>query len=329
MRSKLPPLESLRFLEACVRHENMTRAARELGVTPAAVSLRSRDLEAELGTPLFIRAGPRITATERARILAGRIGEAVGELRQAVDACRAKPQRILITAVPTLAARWLTNALTDYHRQHPATEVIVNASDTLTPIGSFDISLRHGRGSWKGIMAHRIFGGEATAMLAPALATAIREPAQLADLPLIPDRRWRGWFAQFQIPMREARFTADYSSQELAARAALAGAGVALLSPVLFARLLAEGKLVRPFGNIVTEADSYFVAVGRDEQRSAVLEMRDFLIAHAHRLSESTGGLDSGAGFDHSRLVRHAPVNPTRSMPNGGDSRKAIDPTQA
>lgn len=284
MRARLPPLESLRVLEACVRHQNMTRAARELGVTPAAVSLRIRDLEAELGTKLFTRTGPKIAATPAATMLAARVGEAVAELRQAVDACRPKPGRILISAVPTLATRWLTNALTEYHRLNPSVDVFVDASDSLRPAGSFDISLRHGRGSWKGITAHRIFGGEATAMLSPALASEIHEPSELARLPLIPDRRWRGWFAQFQTPVTPLHFTADYSSQELAARAALAGAGAALLSPVLFARLLAEGKLVRPFRNIVTEANSYFVAVAETERRTAVLEMRDFLIAHAHRM---------------------------------------------
>lgn len=284
MRSKLPPLESLRFLEACVRHENMTRAAIELGVTPAAVSLRIRDLEAELGVSLFTRAGPKITATKDARMLAGRISDAVADIRHAVDLCRARPERILITAVPTLAARWLTSALTEYHRLHPATELMVDSTNMLKPAGSFDLSLRHGRGHWKELVSHRIFGGEATPMLAPALAASIGSAADLALVPLLPDRRWRSWFAQFEIPIAGLRFTADYRSQELEAAAVIAGAGAALLSPVLFQPLIAEGKLVRPFKHVVTDADSYFVAVGENERRSAVLEMRDFLVAHAHRL---------------------------------------------
>lgn len=285
MRSKLPPLESLRFLEACVRQGSMTRAALELGVTPAAVSLRIRDLEAELGTSLFIRAGPRITPTRDATILAGRIADAVAELRHAVDVVRAKPERILITAVPTVAARWLTRALTEYHLVHPATEMIVEVTDTLRPAGSFDLSLRHGRGTWNNITAHRIFGGEATPMLAPDLAALVRTPADLAALPLLPNRRWRAWFAQFEMSIAGLRFTTDYPSQELAAAAVIAGAGAALLSPVLFQPLIGEGKLARPFRNLVTDADSYFVAIAENERRSAVLEMRDFLVAHAHQMA--------------------------------------------
>lgn len=284
MRSKLPPLESLRFLEACVRHENMTRAAIELGVTPAAVSLRIRDLEAELGASLFTRSGPKITATKDAMMLADQISDALADMHHAVDKCRVKPERIIITAVPTLAARWLTSALTEYHLLHPATEIIVDATNMLKPAGSFDLSLRHGRGNWKDLSAHRIFGGEATPMLAPALAASIETPVDLARVPLLPDRRWRSWFAQFEIPIGELRFTADYRSQELEAAAVIAGAGAALLSPVLFQPLVAEGKLARPFKNVVVDADSYFVVIGEKERRSAVLEMRDFLVAHAHRL---------------------------------------------
>ena len=41
----LPPLEALRFFDAAARHESFAGAARELDVTPAAVSHRIRTLE--------------------------------------------------------------------------------------------------------------------------------------------------------------------------------------------------------------------------------------------------------------------------------------------
>lgn len=283
MPTRLPPLESLRVLEACVRHENMTRAALELGVTPAAVSLRIRNLEAELGTALFTRVGPRISATNEGTILAERIAAAIAELRQAVEACRATPARILITAVPTLASRWLAGALTEYQHVNPAADVVIDASVGLSRVGTFDIALRHGPGNWKDVTAHQIFGGEVTPMVSPALAAGLDKPADLARLPLMPDQQWRAWFAQFKVPISGLRFTADYPSQELAAAAVIAGAGAALLSPILFAPLLAEGKLARPFNNVVVKSDNYYVAVAENERRSAVLELRDFLIAHAHR----------------------------------------------
>lgn len=47
MRNSLPPLDSLRILSVCVRHENFSRAANVLGITPTAVSQRIRALEAQ------------------------------------------------------------------------------------------------------------------------------------------------------------------------------------------------------------------------------------------------------------------------------------------
>jgi LysR family glycine cleavage system transcriptional activator len=77
MSHRLPSLQSLRILEACVRHKNFTRAADEIGVTPAAVSLRMRNLEGDLATRLFIRSGPKLEPTPAAVALAARLSEAL------------------------------------------------------------------------------------------------------------------------------------------------------------------------------------------------------------------------------------------------------------
>jgi len=55
MTQSLPPLNALRAFEAAARHLNMSRAAEELFVTPAAVSHQVIALEAHLGRKLFTR----------------------------------------------------------------------------------------------------------------------------------------------------------------------------------------------------------------------------------------------------------------------------------
>ena len=63
----LPPLNALRAFEAVARAMSFQAAARELSVTPAAVSYQVRQLEEHLGLELFHRlrewtsrgAGPR------------------------------------------------------------------------------------------------------------------------------------------------------------------------------------------------------------------------------------------------------------------------------
>ena len=64
MASRLPPLESLRIFEAAARHANFSGAGRELALTPAAVSLRIRGLEQDLGD----RADLRWVGTEEGHV---------------------------------------------------------------------------------------------------------------------------------------------------------------------------------------------------------------------------------------------------------------------
>ncbi|HKZ73216.1 MAG TPA: LysR family transcriptional regulator, partial [Steroidobacteraceae bacterium] len=106
MSRRLPPLESLRFFEACARHSSFTRAATELGITPAAVSLRIRDLESDVGVRLFHRSGPKIELTGAGAALAGRMTEAMRQIRAAVEDCRGGADALRVTVAPTFATRW-------------------------------------------------------------------------------------------------------------------------------------------------------------------------------------------------------------------------------
>ena len=55
MRTALPQLSALRAFEAAARYLSLTQAARELSVTPGALSHQIRGLEEFLGTKLFER----------------------------------------------------------------------------------------------------------------------------------------------------------------------------------------------------------------------------------------------------------------------------------
>src|SRR5258706_14793753 len=98
-----------RFFEAAARHLNFTRAAEEMNVTHGAVSQRIRRLEEHLGMPLFRRGGRRMVLTEEGRLLLERVGNAIDEIAQGVEAIRSgNNDRVLtISVVPGFAAYWL------------------------------------------------------------------------------------------------------------------------------------------------------------------------------------------------------------------------------
>ncbi|MBX4924947.1 LysR family transcriptional regulator [Rhizobium binae] len=267
-----PPLESLRILEACVSAGSFARAAERLCLTPAAVSLRIRTMEAELGKRLFHRAGRRVVPTTDAVVLAGRVRQALDGIAAALDEFQAAKPPLRVTAPPTFASRWLAPRLSRY----PAAAISpieVDVSADIRDPAAFDVAIRTGRGGWDGLEEYRLTPVEATPMLAPSLlgAQRLETPDALADFELLPHPDWDAWFksAQGRAP-RSLRFASvDYPTHELDANAAVAGAGVALLSPSLFRPLLDKGLLIAPFSQVLTGPAWHFALMRLDDTRLA------------------------------------------------------------
>jgi LysR family glycine cleavage system transcriptional activator len=67
------------------------------------------------------------------------------------------------------------------------------------------------------------------------------------------------------------RFYADaYATHDLNASAALEGAGVAPLSPTIFAPLLREGRLIQPFPEVILGPSWHYILLRCGEARPAV-----------------------------------------------------------
>ncbi|MDQ8755181.1 LysR substrate-binding domain-containing protein [Sphingosinicella sp. LHD-64] len=273
MDRRLPPLESLRIFEASARHANFSRAARELGITPAAVSLRIRDLEEDLGQRLFVRNGPRISLTSAGAALSARLGEVMMLVRAAVAECRSSEAPLRVTVTPTFAARWLVPRLPRYRALTEAARIQLDVSTDLRTHDQFDIAIRSGRGGWRDMIATRLLPMDLSPMLSPGLAGRfpLDSPADLQRLPLIRDVSWPAWFEGASVDRPVLSYApVEYATQDMAAAAAAEGAGVALLSLQLFASKLADGSLVRPFDHVLRCEDGYYALRHRQDHRLSV-----------------------------------------------------------
>lgn len=266
-----PSLESLRILEACVSAGSFARAAERLFLTPAAVSLRIRTLEAELNQPLFIRAGRRVIPTGAATVLANRVRDALAGIAGALDEFQAATPLLKVTAPPTFASRWLAPRLALYPAPGLGIELDV-ATDMRDP-DAFDVAIRTGGGGWAGLEEYPLTPVEVTPMLAPSLlgTRILAAPEELADFELLPHPDWEAWFAEAgcKVPQGLRFASVEYPTHDLNANAALAGAGVALLSPSLFQPLLTEGLLVAPFSCVLRGPAWHFALMRSDDTRPA------------------------------------------------------------
>jgi DNA-binding transcriptional LysR family regulator len=78
-------LNLLLVLDALNREQNVTRAAKRLGLTQSAVSNSLGQLRLALGDPLFVRARRGVVPTERAQALAGPVRQALAIVESALE----------------------------------------------------------------------------------------------------------------------------------------------------------------------------------------------------------------------------------------------------
>jgi LysR family glycine cleavage system transcriptional activator len=267
MSKRLPPLDSLRVLTACVRHGNFSRAAAELGITATAVSQRMRTLEAQMGVELFRRHGPQLTTTARARALGQRVEHALSLVRAAVDDCRRSKSPLRVTCAPTFAARWLLPRMAAYHALAGANTIALDAEQATLPAGSFDVAIRNGKGPWAQCEGVKLLTESLTPLISPKLLPrGGRVTVQkLLSVPLLPAPQWSEWFRMAGVARAHPRYFATrLPNYELEAQAAVSGVGAALLSPVLYAELIAQGALLAPFPWTVECSSSYWLLWTRE-----------------------------------------------------------------
>lgn len=283
------PLSSIRVFEAAARCKSFTRAAEQLGMTQAAVSWQVKALEGRLGQTLFRRLPREVQLTEAGERLARASTEAMALIRRALSDLTEADQAILsVTALASFSTQWLAPRLGAFHVANPGLAVRLDTSPVVHDLvrDGYDIAIRSGSGVWPGLQAERLMPSLFTPLCTPALCERLnlKTPADLLRAPRVgQELEWRGWFQAAGVtPEGEVttQMTADYQALEVAA--ALGGQGVALASPILFAREIAAGLLVQPFREVMEAKGGYWVLWPEDRRRSPkIVRFREWLMAEA------------------------------------------------
>ena len=121
------------IFEAVARLGGMNRAAAELHTVQSNVTARIRDLEAELGAPLFERHSRGVSLTPAGRRLlpyAGRVRDTLDEAKRAVTDDGTPSGPLIIGSLETTTALRLSPVLSLYARKHPAVDVTLRTGTT-------------------------------------------------------------------------------------------------------------------------------------------------------------------------------------------------------
>lgn len=153
MARLLPGTRALRTLEAAARHLNFTRAAHELGLTPAAVSHQIKEIEDQLGIVLFTRTSRTIRLTEAGAVLFEASTDALDLLGRAVSRAHklARGTALLkVTLDAQFATKWLMRRVDDFRKQRPGIELRFDIASELRDfdLDDVDVGIRFGAGKY-------------------------------------------------------------------------------------------------------------------------------------------------------------------------------------
>jgi LysR family glycine cleavage system transcriptional activator len=292
MLEKLPPLASVRAFEAAARHGNFAKAAAELGTSAASVSYHVRQLEREIGVPLFQRHAQRVELTEHGRAIAPEVTALFKALSATfVSAVDAYEQRLSLTTLPTFGASWLTPRLGRFRTLHDDINVELDLSEAPRELGAglFDAAVRNGHGRWAGLRATKLFASVFMPLCSPALKDAakhITDPRRKLGVPLLgrPDW-WARWYEALGVRADlSGRFGTTLQAEYLDAAAAIAGQGVTIGSPILLGDEIAAGRLVPAHDFVAADGRSFWFAYPAARARSRkIVAFRDWIVAEAEQ----------------------------------------------
>ncbi|WP_116091370.1 LysR substrate-binding domain-containing protein [Sphingomonas crusticola] len=283
---QIPPLAAVRVFEAAARHGNFSRAADELAMTQAAVSYQMKLLEERLGAPLFVRKGRGMMLTELGRRIAPQVSEAFATLGKAFATARSESDAVLsITAPRTFATNWLAGRLGAFQIMRPELAVRLDVSDEMVDLAAseFDVAVRTMGRPPPGLISHFLMRMPVTPMVHPSFLAAhkLETPADLLSVPrLSPDDDWWDlWFDSLSAQGDHRQPGIRFESQVLDGHAAIAGHGVAILSPPMFQAQIDAGLLVRPFAHFAAYRNGYWLAYPEHKRNlPKVRSFRDWLI---------------------------------------------------
>ncbi|MEM1187503.1 MAG: LysR family transcriptional regulator [Pseudomonadota bacterium] len=275
-KRRLPPMNALRAFEAVARRGSVKEASEELFVTPAAVSQQLRKLEDDLGVTLFVRRNRELEPTREGLRLKKGLASAFSQIRQVTDAIRPRSQEncIVVACDPPFASKFLAPRLSSFLEQNRELDVrVVSDFDTVDHDESnVDVGIHLAATPPPDLFSEAL--GEEQLLPLSSSAYAMRRdlssPPDISSAVLLdnehPGERgfsstWDEWMVTLGLQRSRGQRVIDFGrNADQAMDAAIAGAGVVLGRSVLAHHDVVEGRLVCPFGPLLSTGLYYFLS---------------------------------------------------------------------
>ncbi|WP_182510687.1 LysR substrate-binding domain-containing protein [Phyllobacterium sp. P30BS-XVII] len=289
-----PSLRGLQAFEAAARTGSFMSAAKELSISPAAVSQLIRALETQVARKLFQRINRRAVLTEAGREILPRLSMAFDELRSASSELSGGQRRssLVISVPPSMAMGWLSHRLPDFITIHGPVDISLRGEEDPVSFERdlIDIRLSYGRFHYREHSTEEIAVDAVFPVCTPGFLAQhgpVNTTANLLALPLIHTDwgpaassfpSWRSWFETALLtPGRDIQRGLTANSSKAALDLALGGLGVALGQGIYSADLIEKGLLIRPVRRVLELGQPYCLTIPqRSARKTAVSAFRSW-----------------------------------------------------
>lgn len=277
-------LLSMSVFQRVVDEGGFALAARSLNMSPTTVTRLVGGLEQHLGARLLQRTTRRMALTEAGENYLERLRLALQELANAEAAVAADVTDLSgvlrVVATSTLATYLLAPAVPAWRKQHPRVSMEIIVDDApLNRVEEFDVTFLVGDANFNAdLVARRLWESDRILCASPLYLHEAGTPVEAQDLVhhvfLRSPFRQSGMHGARRLRLLPADLALkggpvevaiqvglQSPSVEVLQRAALNGAGIALLPRVLVATELREGKLVRVLPDWVGPGYTLYAAI--------------------------------------------------------------------
>lgn len=265
-------LKDVRIFVRVAELGGFAAAARALHIAKSSVSRAIARLEERLGVRLLQRTPRALVLTDAGARYLARVAEAVATIEDASReaAARDTPRGVVrLTAPPDVGSEALPHLIARFTDQHPEVSVEVTLSPAPLDLieGGFDLALRGGPQPDSALMMSKLLDTAFRLYASPRYLARAGTPAHPAALAqhacvLFHGRRGRStWTLVGPSGTHAVEVTGRITCDDLAfaRRAAVAGAGIALLPEVPGQRAVAAGSLVAVLPDHRTPSDPLFI----------------------------------------------------------------------
>jgi LysR family glycine cleavage system transcriptional activator len=285
-----PPLRALVVFEVAARHMSFQLAARELNLTPSAVSHQVKSLETHLSRALFVRSNRSLALTPAGRNYYVFVRDALQKISDGSRALQESPRNEVLTVRSggSFAERWLLPRLPLFLSENPRIDLVIDSQRTIGAVrtADIDVEIRYGRPTGSDLEVEPLREETILPLCSPMLirgANPLRDISDLANHTLIESKfsqvTWSMWLSAQKGSIRNLRQLL-FDRTNLALQAAVYGLGVALEGDFLAKEELATGRLVTPFllRDTAMRVPLRFLVIPRSKRRiHTVRAFRDWI----------------------------------------------------